>query len=212
MEYYKTSTLKHYGILGMHWGVRNGPPYPLTSKQKSASERKRTPSKGAIVKKKGTGSFRTRYADMPSKQPRDVSSMTDEELKAFNNRAAQEKLYEKNTTPQPDKKALSNADAVTQLANATRMMSDNMQRAADNEYKNAVSRKKAEIDLSNVSDEDLRKAVNRMNLERQYRDLTPVEIESGEEKFKQAMEVIGPVVSTAASVALIASVIYKIVK
>lgn len=26
------NSLKHHGIIGMHWGVRNGPPYPITSK------------------------------------------------------------------------------------------------------------------------------------------------------------------------------------
>lgn len=29
----------HSGILGMKWGVQNGPPYPLSEKQKSKSER-----------------------------------------------------------------------------------------------------------------------------------------------------------------------------
>lgn len=32
--------LAHHGIQGMHWGVRNGPPYPLSSNQMSSSERK----------------------------------------------------------------------------------------------------------------------------------------------------------------------------
>ena len=32
--------LMHHGILGMHWGKRNGPPYPLSPSDHSASEKK----------------------------------------------------------------------------------------------------------------------------------------------------------------------------
>lgn len=32
--------LYHHGIKGMHWGDRNGPPYPLEDKQLSSSERR----------------------------------------------------------------------------------------------------------------------------------------------------------------------------
>lgn len=46
--------LVHHGIQGMKWGIRNGPPYPLTSGSKSASEKraseqtKRTPDNRSI--------------------------------------------------------------------------------------------------------------------------------------------------------------------
>lgn len=32
--------LQHWGILGMKWGQRNGPPYPLSSRQMNAKERR----------------------------------------------------------------------------------------------------------------------------------------------------------------------------
>lgn len=44
MEYYGEDELRnflsHHGILGMHWGKKNGPPYPLGAGDHSASEKK----------------------------------------------------------------------------------------------------------------------------------------------------------------------------
>ena len=45
METYE-DYLQHWGILGMKWGHRNGPPYPLSSQQMNASERKQNVAKG----------------------------------------------------------------------------------------------------------------------------------------------------------------------
>lgn len=43
----RSSYLAHHGIKGMHWGARNGPPYPLDYSSHT-SEQKRKNSKSAI--------------------------------------------------------------------------------------------------------------------------------------------------------------------
>lgn len=44
--------LEHHGILGMHWGRRNGPPYPLDSKISTGKRLKKAGGKGSISRKR----------------------------------------------------------------------------------------------------------------------------------------------------------------
>lgn len=43
--------IKHHGILGMHWGTRNGPPYPL-SRVVSTGKRLKAAAKAGSIKRK----------------------------------------------------------------------------------------------------------------------------------------------------------------
>ena len=65
--------IKHSGIKGMHWGKKNGPPYPLKESQKSSSEKRL--SKKQIRKNK-------------------IKSMSNDELKNEIYRMKLEKEYE----------------------------------------------------------------------------------------------------------------------
>lgn len=56
--------LAHHGILGMKWGERNGPPYPLGSSQKNSRERRHissTSSKKSVGTSRGSGTAKKQH-------------------------------------------------------------------------------------------------------------------------------------------------------
>lgn len=71
-------------------------------------------------------------------------------------------------------------------------------------------KKRREMDVSKMSDQDLQKAVNRMNLERNYKNLKTQDIATGKDYVADVLDVVGDVASIGASAAMIASAIYMI--
>lgn len=69
---------------------------------------------------------------------------------------------------------------------------------------------KSEIDVSSMSDEELRQKINRMNLEKQYKSLSTENIRTGSDRVQDVLSVAGDVMAIGASAALIAGAIYKI--
>lgn len=69
---------------------------------------------------------------------------------------------------------------------------------------------KTPTDLSNMSDQELRAAVNRLNLERQYRDLTESDYKKGEVYATKALSIAGDVLAVALGVVGVASSIYTL--
>lgn len=74
----------------------------------------------------------------------------------------------------------------------------------------ASKRKPSKVD--NMSDQELRDAINRLNLERTYKSLTEQDTSSGRAYTKEILDIVGSVVGIAGSAASIISIINTIKK
>lgn len=115
-----------------------------------------------------------------------VNDMTDDELLKDNRRRALENQYKKNHQA-PKSKVQSAKEAVDQTQKAVTQMRD-LSRQME-----AARRRTTPADLSKYSDDELRKAINRKNLERQYNDLFKDQdtISSGQAKVDRVLNYAG---------------------
>ena len=100
----------------------------------------------------------------------------------------------------------------SKAANAASQAASRGGNIADRAAARERAKAKAKIDLSNQTDDEIRQKVNRMNLERQYKDLATQDVGAGKQYVGDILRDVGDAVSIAGSIATIAATIYMIKK
>lgn len=195
--------LYHHGIKGQKWGVRR------------------------FQNKDGT-----RTAAGKRREKENLSSMSDQELRDKINRMNLEKRYHNLSNGRSSSgldvagKTVKAGSSASQIAekiskakgkgsSATDVVSKSFDTAsktvtAAKTIKNTTRTKK--VDLSSMSDQELRERVNRMDLEQQYSSLKKETVSKGRVTASQVLDVAGSVLAVGASATTLGLTIYKIVK
>ena len=74
------NALEHFGILGMHWGTRNGPPYPLSSKISTGKRLKGGSGSGSISRKRKKALKKARKTRAKNLKIKTMEKQTKEEI------------------------------------------------------------------------------------------------------------------------------------
>lgn len=216
-DYYLTSSasfisddeLYHYGIKGQKWGVRryqnkDGSLTPAGKKRRSSSDEVRNMSTDELRQKVRRLNNEQRYIDLTKSSSSSVSKTADGIERASRIGGDANKIYKSmNGENNPySKVANQGIDAMSRTARLTKKIDSNVRSKNDT----AKALKKLEA----MSDADLAKEVDRLDLEQQYSRLSNSKIRRGKTSVNEVLDIAGDIVGIGASAVAIAVGIKKL--
>ena len=199
--------LYHFGIKDMHWGIRR---YQNKDGSLTPAGRKRYGLPSAAEE---------RRIDKNNKRIEgNLSRMSNEELSKavsranLENKYAQQQGYRQKKTVTKDDLNRAVGEDISNTSRDLQNISQNSSNIARNmqNLKNRKEREKyRDMDLSHMSDEDLRREVNRLNLEQSYKDAV-MRSQPYQKTASDYIESVATVVGVAASAVGIAASIHTL--
>lgn len=217
-DYYLTSSasfisddeLYHYGIKGQKWGVRryqnkDGSLTPAGKKRRSSSDEVRNMSTDELRQKVRRLNNEQRYIDLTKSSSSSISKTADGIERASRIGGDANKIYKSmNGDNNPySKVANQGIDAMSRTARLTKKIDSNVRSKNDT----AKALKK----LETMSDADLAKEVDRLDLEQQYSRLSNSNIRRGKTSVNEVLDIAGDIVGIGASAVAIAVGIKKLI-
>ena len=216
-DYYLTSSasfisddeLYHYGIKGQKWGIRryqnkDGSLTPAGKKRRSSSDEVRNMSTDELRQKVRRLNNEQRYIDLTRSSSSSISKTADGIERASRIGGDANRIYKSmNGENNPYSKVASQGiDAMSRTARLTKKIDSNVRSKNDT----AKALKKLEA----MSDADLAKEVDRLDLEQQYSRLSNSKIRRGKTSVNEVLDIAGDIVGIGASAVAIAVGIKKL--
>ena len=211
MDYLQIRELYHSGIKGMKWGIRRYQNYDGTLTEEGRHRYNKNydddRAEGSFPTKDEDGNYY--YTNKKGKKTlykTRSEQLSDEELTDLNRRVQQENKLAAETSSAYDPPQYTGPKADQALRDASRMAKD----IADALPKG--NGKVIKKDYSNLSDQELRDRINRLQLEDNYGRLSgdTKYVKSGSEKTREILQTVGSVLAIAGSAAGLAYTISKI--
>ena len=201
--------LRHWGIKGMRWGVRRyqNPDGTLTAagkKRYSSSENVRDISTDELRKRVNRLNNEQRYMELTRSSSSGISKTADSVERASKTATDINKVYKvtKGDNNPYSKVAGQGIDAAARTARLTKKIDTSVRSKKD---ANVAAKR-----LEKMTDAELAREVDRLNLEQQYSRLSKSKIQRGKTSVNDVLDIAGDVVGIGASAVAIAVGIKKL--